>query len=418
MFAGLMLGNAIAYVYHMLMARMLLPADYGVLVTLLSISYVLAVLMRTFQAWVIKAVAVPGGSNASLIQAVFIGALRTLVPLGLLAFVAHWLVSGLVSDFLHLGSATPVIVLGLYTLSSFIVPISRGMLLGLDRLRFAGLIYILEPTARIVAGIVLVGMGFGVSGALIGFSLGNGLAFVVALIPLWALLFCRAEPSPPANTPRGLDRYTLLVLAINTCLALMIGIDQIAVKHYFSEEVAGNYAVAFLLGQIITMSTISLGWVVFARSATLAPDDPRHAHLLLRGLLVIGLIAVTLTIGYFTAPELAIRLMGGSQYTIAHTYVGLVGIEATLFAFIYLQAYYQISVKQTKVIWPLCIAVVVQVALLLRYHATVTQVLVCIISVLSGLLICVSLLSWWILREQRSAPMMIQPASEAVADIG
>src|SRR4051812_6674660 len=85
LFGGLMLGNLVAYLYQMLMARMMSPAEYGVLVTLTSISYVLTILMRTFQAWVIKAIAATQIAGTSQIRPIFTGAMRTLVPLGAIA---------------------------------------------------------------------------------------------------------------------------------------------------------------------------------------------------------------------------------------------------------------------------------------------------------------------------------------------
>jgi O-antigen/teichoic acid export membrane protein len=415
MFGGLMLANAIAYLYHMAMARLLAPADYGVLVTLLSLSYVLAVLMRSFQAWVIKAVAATSGASDGQPGAVFMIAMRTLVPLGAAALVGHWLASGWVATFLHLDTPTPVIVLGLYAFSSFIVPVPRGMLIGLGRLHMASLIYVLEPAVRLLAGIGLVAWGLRVNGAITGYAIGNLIVFAIALLPMRALLYRASPQAHPADNARMLDRYTLLVLIVNACLALISNIDQIAVKHFFSEQVAGNYAVAFLLGQIISMTTGSLGWVIFARAALLPPDDPRHRGLLMRGLLVIGALASMLTAGYLLAPLLAIRLMGGAQYTLAHTYVGLVGIETTLFAFVYVQAYYHISVKRTEVVWPLCLALVLQIVLLLRFHSTVEQVQLSLIGVMAGLLICMSGFSWWVLRTNSRQPLAVVEALSEVA---
>jgi len=400
-----MLGNAVAYAYHMIMARMMTPADYGVLVTLTSVSYVLAVLMRTFQAWVIKAVTATQSTRAGHLRTVFVVAMRTLVPLGVIVLVGHWLVGGWVADFLHLDTTTPVILLGLYTFSTFLIPIPRGMLLGLNRLYLAGVIHVLEPATRLVAGTALVVWGLKVNGALTGYAVGNFAAFAIAVGLLWPLLRRRAE----AALAFGLERYALLVLLINACLMLMASVDQIAVKHFFSEELAGNYAVAFLLGRIIAMSAIALGWVIFARSASMASNDPRRVRLLAKGLLVAGLIAVTLTTGYLVAPALAVRLMGGTQYDIADAYVGLVGIEMTLFAFVYVQVYYHISMKQMQVVWPLGFATALEIFLLTQYHATVQQILLILIFVMGGVLIYVSGLSWWVLRAKASVASIVVP---------
>ncbi len=87
LFTGMIVANVFAYGYHMLLARIMSPADYGVLVTLTSISYVLAVLARTFQAWIIKAVCTCSDRSGGAVRAVFVLAMRTVIPLGAVMFL-------------------------------------------------------------------------------------------------------------------------------------------------------------------------------------------------------------------------------------------------------------------------------------------------------------------------------------------
>jgi O-antigen/teichoic acid export membrane protein len=400
LFGGFMLGNVVAYAYQMLMSRALSPADYGVLVTLTSVFYVLAVFWRAAQVWVIEAVAGERGASSGNPRAVLVVALRFLLPLGAIAFALHWVGSAWVADFLHLADPTPVVLLGLYVGSSFLMPVAVGLPIGLSRTGLASGILVLESSVRLVAGLALVILGLGVCGALAGFAIGDLVGFGVALVALWPLL-ARQRASEPAGDSYGfggLDRYALLALVSNASLMIISSVDQVVVKHFFSDEVAGNYAVAFLLSRIISMSTIALGWVIFARSVALPLDDPRRRQLLVKGLLAAGAISLTLTAGYFVAPGLAVRLLGGAQYGLADGYVGLAGIEMALFSFVYVQAYYLISVRNSQVVWLLGIAAVLECALLAQYHATVQQILLVLIFVMGGLLVTVSGLSWRVLR--------------------
>jgi hypothetical protein len=200
---------------------------------------------------------------------------------------------------------------------------------------------------------------------------------------------------------------------------IMANVDQIAVKYFFSEQVAGNYAIAFLLGRIITISAISLGWVIFTRSALIPLNDPRRTQLFLKGLFATGCVVMCLSGGYLTAPTLTVYLMGGAQYGIADTYVGLVGIEMGLFAFTYVQVYYLISMKQMRVVWPLCLALIVDFSLLAQYHATVQQILFSLIAVQGGLFLYVSGLSWHVLRQYHDlAPVGVRESSGTAAELG
>jgi O-antigen/teichoic acid export membrane protein len=395
LFGAFMMANVLAYAYQMLLSRVLSPGDYGAMVTLTSIFYVLAVFWRAAQAWVIDAIAENAGSHVGAICAI---ALRWLLPGGVVVVAAHWLASERVMEFLQLADRTPVIVLGVYVASSFLLPIAVGLPLGLDRLHLASVVIVLEPVARLAVGLALILLGLGIDGALLGYTAGNVVPFAVTLLAIWPLLAWRAEKVPLAGRHRGADRYALLALATNASLMAVASIDLVVVKHYFTEEVAGNYAVAFLLARIISMSTFSLAWVVFARSATMRPDDPRRASLLVKGLLVTGAIVLLLTAAFFVAPALLTRLMAGSQYLTASSYVGLAGIEMAIFSLAYVQAYYLISIRKMQVIWPLGIATVLEIALLFRFHATIQQVLYVLILVMCGLLASVSIVSWRVLR--------------------
>jgi O-antigen/teichoic acid export membrane protein len=398
LFGAFMLANVLAYAYQMLLSRVLSPGDYGAMVTLTSIFYVLAVFWRAAQAWLIDAVAENGGAHTGNVRAICVTALRWLLPGGVIVVAAHWLASGRVMEFLQLGDATPVVVLGVYVASSFLLPIAVGLPLGLDRLYVASGVIVLEPVARLLVGLGLILLGFGIDGALLGYTAGNVVPFAVTLFAVWPLLARRAEKVPVAGRNGGPDRYAMLALATNASLMAIASIDLVVVKHYFADDVAGNYAVAFLLGRIISMSTFSLAWVVFARSATMQPNDPGRASLLVKGLMVTGAIAVLLNAAYFVAPTLVTRLMAGSQYPLAAGYVGLVGIEMAIFSLAYVQAYYLISVRRMQVIWPLGIATFLEIALLIRFHSTVQQVLVILVLVMCGLLASVSIVSWRVLR--------------------
>ena len=418
LFGGMLLSNAIAYVYLMVLARLMSPEDYGSLVTLTSVSFLLTVVMRTIQAWVIKAITANRDAYAEYLRSVFVVSMRILVLLGVISMVGSWFLSSWLADFIHLRTVTPVIMLSFYVFSSFLVPVPRGILLGLDRFYGASLTAVLEPVARLVAGVALVTWGLGVTGAVTAYTIGNLTALLIGLILIRSILTRPRHEALLDARSDGLDRYAVLVLIINACLMILMSVDQIAVRHFFSGQVAGNYAVAFLIGRVLSMSAVALGWVVFARSATLAPDHPSHARVLAKALALTGIISIVVVGGCLLAPDLAVRVMGGAKFNIADDYVGRVVIEMTLFAFINVQAYYHISLKRTEVIWPLCLSVGLVITLLARYHASAQQVLMILISVMSGLLVCVSALSWWILRaNSRPTPIVVPGSSQGSADI-
>lgn len=400
LFLGSMVGNAVAYGYQMILSRLLSPTDYGTLTTLTSAFYILAVFWRAAQGWIIDAVAGAGGLPPRPPEAVLGSAMRTLLPLGAFVLVAHWLGREAAAQFLHLGSPIPILMLGLYVSTTCLLPIAIGIPLGINQFTLASGALILESLTRLLAGVIFVILGLGVSGALGGFVVGNIAAFATTIVVLRPLLAARRLPRSAKGSPARTDSYALFSLLANTCLMAIVSIDQVVVKHYFSGEVAGNYAVAFLLGRVISMSTMSLAWVIFARSATMPINDASRPALLIKGLAISGAIAIAMTAIYTLAPDFIVRVLGGGGYSLARGYVALEGTEMTLFSLLYVQVYYLISVRKMQVVWPLAGAVLLEIAFLATYHSTVQQVLLVLNLVMGGLLLAVSALSWALLRDR------------------
>jgi O-antigen/teichoic acid export membrane protein len=182
---------------------------------------------------------------------------------------------------------------------------------------------------------------------------------------------------------------------------IIASVDQIIIKHYFSPEIAGNYGVTFVLGRVIVMSSISLGVVIFTRSASLGKDSPKQILTLVKGILVISAISLTTMVATLVAPSIIVKLLAGSQYGFAKSYIAYVGIEMFLFGLIYIQTYFLISTDRMKVLWLLLAAVVLEISLLSLFHTSVQQVLVTLILVMFFLLISISGYTWSVLHGLR-----------------
>lgn len=411
LFAAYMVGNVIAYGYQILMSRALQPADYGALVTLTSVYYVFTVIIRAIQTWMIGAVAGAGGALARDPRSVVLSAMRVVVPVAALAFGLHWIGSVWAAEFLHLGSPTPVKVLGLYVATDYFQAIFIGLALGLNKLRVAAMFLVVEPIVRVVSGLAYVHLGLGVSGAMAGFPTANVVVCAIAIVLLYSVLTGRHERGIAQDSSLGIDRYAVLLLVANVCLMVLANLDQLLVKHFFPEDVAGTYALAFVLGRVISLSTIALAVVIFTRSSNMSPTDPARAGMLLKAIVLVGLMAGGITTAYLALPGLFIRILGGAQYSEASGYIGLIAVEMALYSLAYIQAYYHLSVRRAEVIWALVAAIAVEYVLLVQHHEAIWDVLHILIGVMGGLLLAVSLLSWWVLRRTSALSR-----ADAVAD--
>ncbi len=412
LFIALMIGNVIAYFYQMAMARLMIPAEYGVVVTLTSVSYLLDVISRTIQTSVTKSTSSLNEVNSRKSRAIFFDTLRTTVPIALLIVAGIWISSGWLAKFLQIDSNLLIILLGVYASLHFLAPVPRGILLGFNRIGEAGFTVIIEPIVRLTIGVLLIVWGWKVSGAIIGFIMGGVLSFFAGVIPIRKLLAPKGTPVMSSFKTTGHERYAAIVLVMNLCLMVISSIDQIMVKHYFSAEIAGNYAVTFVIGRVIVMTAISLGIVIFTRSATMEENDPKRVYPFMKSMLLMGAISFLTILATWIAPGIIIHLQAGSQYGLAQSYLRLIAIEMFLFGLVYVQTYYHISIGEMQGLWLLLVATGLEIALLAIFHSSVQQMLWILISIMTGLLVGVTALSWRSFYRNRKSFILVPVEQE------
>jgi glycosyltransferase involved in cell wall biosynthesis len=413
-YASTMLANAIGYAYYFVVARLLTVAQYGELVTLTALVYVFAIITRAVQAKTAQAVTdlrnqaqlTPDEAGRTVLRHMALPMLG-----GTLALMAAGsLLSPLLASFLKLSSVWPAVLLAAYVATHFLLAGPRGLLLGSGRLYFLSWVTVLDPIVRVLAAVVLVvGPGWA-TGAMTAFVAGNLAAALAAVVPFLG----RAPASAPTRSESplqwlGADRQFLYALFVNAALMLLASVDPVAVRRMFSETVAGNFSVAFLLGRMILLSTNAASWAVFSRAVHLRPGDPRIRRVLGRGLLLAGGIAALMTAAYWVAPGLATRALGGGNFQSAGEFVGLVGAEMVVFAFVSVLAYYHLAIGNRRLTLPMVLAMGLELALLWLAHNTPYAVPSATTTTLTALL------AWLALETARTLRLARHPAGAGAA---
>ena len=167
LFIATMLMNFFGYLFHFYVGRKLGPVDYGIYGALSSILYLLTVPYTAIQITITKFVSNFKMSNEyAKIKYLIIASIIKLGIYGII-FVAFFLsLSKIIANFLHIGTLTPLFLLGLLFIISILIPINRGVLQGLQNFKNLGYSYIMEGFLKLLFGIILVGLGFGVNGAI------------------------------------------------------------------------------------------------------------------------------------------------------------------------------------------------------------------------------------------------------------
>ncbi|MDP8959738.1 MAG: glycosyltransferase, partial [Actinomycetota bacterium] len=174
--------------------------------------------------------------------------------------------------YLRLESATPVMLVALLVVPSFISPVARGALQGATRFRALGWSLLAYVALRLALGAGLVLAGVGLSGAVLGILLAEVAGVVAVLLPLRRTI-AAARPEPAGHV--GLLREGVGGSMALLAFWILATVDVVLARHYLPPQEAGRYAAAALVGKAVLFAATGVAMVAYPRFAEERGDARR-----------------------------------------------------------------------------------------------------------------------------------------------
>ncbi|MEK6974037.1 MAG: oligosaccharide flippase family protein [Nanoarchaeota archaeon] len=376
--------NIFGFLFNFYVARKLGPADFGIFGVLSSLIYLLIVPLTTIQTTITKFVASFKVSNEyGKIKYLFLRSLFKLLLFGAIFIVIFFSLSNLIMDFLHIPSFIPLLLLGIFFLFSLVIPVSRGLLQGLQKFKSLGYNFILEGLSKFIGGLILVGIGLGINGALIAFIISYFLPFLFSFIPL---KFVFSIDKIKFET-KNIYFYSFPVLLTTFLLTAVYTIDTILVKHFLSSIEAGYYLATSKLGTIIYFASGAVTLVLFPQVTELHLKNQDHKKILKRALLIVSLLSGFITLLYFLFAKLIVLALFGQQYLEITNYIGLFALIMSIFSLVYVLCFYNLSINRMNFIYVLGFFILLEAVLVWLFHDSIMEVITILLSLLSFLLL-------------------------------
>ncbi|HWI71968.1 MAG TPA: glycosyltransferase, partial [Baekduia sp.] len=338
-----LLNNAIQLVFVVLFTRLLGADGYGALAAIISGFLILLVGGQAIQVAAAREAALGHlGVDGRLRATVqtwsrqLIAATAALATLGVL-------VRQPLADLLGT-SAHPWAVAGLPATGALwlLLSLQRGILQGLRLYTPVGLSIVGESIGRVVGGLVLWGVGLGVTGA----YLGTPLAFIVMVLWLSRVLARRLGAPQRSDAQGGAltgarpllglvgDNWIAIIGLL--LLAALQNVDVIVGRHQFDGDGAGSYAAAAVAAKSVVWVAIGVGLQLLPEATRRAAAglDPRPA--LLRALAVLAAVAAPALVVFALIPHFLMRVAFGPDLTLASDTLPVLGVAMTLLAVAYL----------------------------------------------------------------------------------
>jgi len=387
MIFGSNLANFIAYVYHLVIGRMLGPELYGELAAVVSLIGLFAVSFSFFGLVIVKFVSSADRKERKMLFswfttrssqiAIFVGIFVTAIS----PFIAGFLKIGL-SVAVLLGPIITVFLLS-FIYSSFLQGLLRfGRVVVVSNISMAG---------RLALGILFVALGFSVFGAIFGL-------FISAALGLWLnRYFLKDYKVSKDSGSRAFGKKILAyagpIFLVSLSTNSLYSTDVILVKHFFEAQSAGIYAALSTLGKIIFFGTAPVGAVMFPLVSQRQSQGKDYKKIFLLSLLFTLGISLLVLLIYWLAPELSLKILYGDKFLEASPYLVWIGLFMAIFSSGSLIAGFYLSKGDTR-IWTLVVLAALGQALgIWFFHSSIFQVIT--VNIISASFLLVSLLIYF-----------------------
>lgn len=340
--------NLSNFAFHAAVSRLLGPASYGALGSLLNTLVVLSVPLGALEAAVTRMVATqtkvgsPAGCRRLTVQSAVAGALGFVVWVGL---------SPLMQGFLQLDSLWPVLLMGLSIVPMAVGAVWQGVLVGQQRFRAVAVAQGLgSGVARLAIGVVLVSAGLGVTGAV----LATVTAGVVTLAVLVPSVQSEVASAGTGTLTAGDAAWTIASLG---GVATLTSLDTWLGRHFLSPLDAGYFTAAATAGRIALFLPGTIVLVFFPGLAK-AAGRTAEAHIAIgRALLWVGacvLAGVAVLVG---ASALVVGALFGGQFAPAGPVIRILAAADGMAALISTLVYFQLARRSRLAVagWAGCV---------------------------------------------------------------
>jgi len=335
------------YAFNILIARYTSKEIFGIFSAALGIIYLSQISGMSIQSLVTKTVAKNKENDLNQYKW---NTTISFAIIGVVASIIFFLFKVPISQLASIPKEL-ILYLALAIIFAFISPVSKGLLLGQEKVITVNLLLLAETVMKFFIGIVAIKIG------------GNIPLLIVAnaippfLTTLFIIPMIKFEKKKDTEVKNNWKEFLLMTLSF-LLLTMPFTIDLVLVNSSFRAE----YSSLSLLGKIVYFACVTTSAVLFARLSNESSFTKQRKSLFLSILLSL-FIGLFLSLIYFFLGEKIISLSVGDSYLKINTYLGMFGLCMTGYSIVYMIANYFIARGDYSYIWVLLSASILQITL-------------------------------------------------------
>jgi len=309
--AAMIVGSGMDYLFHIYMARALLPIQYSELAAIMSLLMILSLPLKTVSNIMTRFVTeyYAEGSEAKIAGLLKRTTLLTAVIGGLAALVIVFL-TPIIERGLSLSSPYLVSMLAIGVFFKLMFGVYQGTIQALQMFGWFSAQQVITAFFKIITGIVAVTIGYGVGGAFLAAVLATVVSLILTAAPAARYFFIKA----PSFDMGKVGVFVLPSMVAAVSYGLLTNVDLVAVRIFIEGEQAGLFAAASQMSKLIVFLPASVATVLFPQvtSALKMGDDP--IPILKKALLSSLILCIIPTLAIAAFPDLVLTILYGEAY--------------------------------------------------------------------------------------------------------
>jgi O-antigen/teichoic acid export membrane protein len=368
--------NFINFIYYLIIARFLVPADYGVLITLISIIYIFNIPSEGIQSIYSRYTSKfkIEKNDGKILYFVKKGLSKGLYY-GFIIFIILIPIGFVLSIILDI-NIWLIIITDLMIFFFILTPIPHGVLQGQKRFTAFGMTFVYESIFRLLFSVFFVFIGWKVYGAITGILVGLALGFIISMIYIKSLFKIEEHKENFSGIYSFSAPYFIMIFVILTAFS----IDVILARAFFDPDIVGQYAVLSTLGKVIFLGTSSVGKAMFPYTSERHDAKQATYSTFKKSFFIVLFLSFVVLILYLLIPEQIVSIGFGEQYDGVSKYAFLIGIAMTLLSLTSLILLYGLSINRLRRPWILFIFIMIEITLFSLFHDTLFEYIISFIA--------------------------------------
>jgi O-antigen/teichoic acid export membrane protein len=283
----LLLGKAISTIIMavgtVFLARLMLPAEYG----LYSVALTPSLMINLFHDWGVgpamtKYIAHSRAADKTenIYDIITTGLIFKIVTGLVLSFLSLFLANFIATKIFHRPESTSLILIASIAIfSEALLTATRSNFIGFERMELNSLTMVCQSIIKTTVAPLLVLLGYGALGAVLGHTFSFLAAGLIGLTILYLTLFrtlpknTNPHKSNKTKTLKKMLRFGVPLSTTTILRGFLIQFYSLMMAFYCSDAIIGNYRVAANFSILLTFFTFPIATVLFPAFAKLDPKN-------------------------------------------------------------------------------------------------------------------------------------------------